>query len=84
MAMAHVGLSRAFMELDDSKAALEAAETAQKLTKYASEREQAHIELRFVQLKAVDSLQNKTLLKAYRSAIKRQVKRFPEDAEAMT
>lgn len=81
MVMAYVGLSRVFMELDDNKAAYEAAETARKLTQYASGREQAHVELRFVQLKAVDSLQNKTLLKEYRLAIKRQVKRFPQDAE---
>ncbi|TAE28146.1 MAG: hypothetical protein EAZ91_15205 [Cytophagales bacterium] len=81
MVMAYVGLSRVFTQLDDSKAAYEAAETAQKLVRYASEREQAHIQLRFVQLKAVDSLQNKTLLKAYRAAIKQQLKRFPEDAE---
>ncbi|AQG80699.1 tetratricopeptide repeat protein [Spirosoma montaniterrae] len=81
MVMAHVGLSRVFMELDDNKAAYESAEAAQKLAQFASEREQAHVELRFVQLKAVDSLHNKTLLNEYRSAIKRQVKRFPQDAE---
>lgn len=81
MVMAHVGLSRAYMELDDNKAAYEAAQTAQKLAQYVSEREQAHVELRFIQLKAVDSLQNKTLLNEYRAAIKQQIKRFPEDAE---
>ncbi len=81
MVMAHVGLSRVFTQLDDSKAARDAAEMAQKLTQYASEREQAHVQLRFVQLKAIDSLQNKTLLNAYRSAIKEQLKRFPADAE---
>lgn len=81
MVMAHVGLSRVFMELDDNKAAREAAETAQTLIQYASEREQAHVLLRFVQQKAVDSLRNNTLLKEYRSAIKQQLKRFPEDAE---
>jgi len=81
LVMAHVGLSRVYMELDDSKAALAAAETAKKLSSYASEREKAHIDLRFVQLKAVDSLTNQKLLNDYRLAINKQVKRFPQDAE---
>ncbi len=81
LVMAHVGLSRVYMELDDSKAALAAAETAKKLSAYASEREKAHVDLRFAQLKAVDSLTNQKLLNDYRLAINKQVKRFPQDAE---
>ncbi|GAB2578386.1 tetratricopeptide repeat protein [Spirosoma areae] len=81
MVMAHVGLSRVYMELDDAKAAQKAAETAKALSGYASEREKAHIELRFAQLKAVDSLNNQKLLNEYRLKINQTVKRFPQDAE---
>lgn len=81
LVMAHVGLSRVYMELDDNQAARKAAETAKALSKFASEREKAHVELRFAQLKAVDSLSNQKLLNEYRLKINRTVKRFPQDAE---
>ncbi|GAB3901040.1 hypothetical protein GCM10028803_25020 [Larkinella knui] len=79
--MAHVGLSRLYIQLEDNKAALKAAETAKSLSKYASEREKAHIDLRFAQLKAVDSLSNQKLLNDYRSKVNGAVKRFPTDPE---
>ena len=81
LVMAHVGLSRVYMELDDNKAARKAAETAKGLSAFASEREKAHVELRFAQLKAVDSLNNQKLLNEYRLKINRAVKSFPQDAE---
>ena len=81
LVMAHVGLSRVYMELDDNKAAQRAAETAKSLSTFASEREKAHVDLRFAQLKAVDSLNNQKLLNEYRLKINRAVKRFPQDAE---
>ncbi len=81
LVMAHVGLSRVYMELDDNPAARKAAETAKALSTFASEREKAHIDLRFAQLKAVDSLNNQKLLNEYRLKINRTVKRFPQDAE---
>lgn len=81
MVMAHVGLSRVFMELDDYQPARRAAETAKSLANYASEREKTHVDLRFAQLKAVDSLANQKLLNDYRMAVNKAVKRFPQDAE---
>lgn len=81
LVMAHVGLSRVYSQLDDTEAARQAAETAKALVAHASEREKAHVALRFAQLKAVDSLKNQKLLNEYRTAISRQVKRFPQDAE---
>lgn len=81
LVMAHVGLSRVYMELDDNQAAQKAAEAAKALAKFASEREKAHVEVRFAQLRAVDSLNNQKLLNDYRLKINRAVKRFPQDAE---
>ncbi|MGV3556807.1 tetratricopeptide repeat protein [Larkinella arboricola] len=79
--MAHVSLSRLYIQLEDNKAALKAAETAQSLANYASAREKAHIELRFAQLKAVDSLSNQKLLNEYRNKVNAAVKKFPTDLE---
>ncbi|GAB3554186.1 hypothetical protein GCM10027577_38670 [Spirosoma fluminis] len=81
LAMAYVGLSRVYMELDDKPAARKAAERAKTLSAYGSDREKAHIDLRFSQLKAVDSLSNQKLLNEYRSAVNRAVRRFPQDME---
>ncbi|GAB3325307.1 hypothetical protein GCM10027299_23220 [Larkinella ripae] len=79
--MAHVGLSRLYIQLEDNKAALKAAETAKSFSKFASEREKAHVELRFAQLKAVDSLSNQKLLNEYRNKVNSVVKKFPTDPE---
>lgn len=79
--MAHVALSRAYLQLEDNKAALKAAETAKSLSKYASDREKAHVDLRFAQLKAVDSLSNQKLLNEYRNKVNAAVKKFPTDPE---
>ncbi|KAA9356930.1 tetratricopeptide repeat protein [Larkinella humicola] len=79
--MAHVGLSRLYIQLEDNKAALKAAETAKSFSKFASEREKAHIDLRFAQLKAVDSLSNQKLLNEYRTKVNGAVKRYPTDPE---
>jgi Tfp pilus assembly protein PilF len=81
LVMAYVGLSRVYMELDDNEAARKTAETAKLLSAYASEREKAYVDLRFAQLKAVDSLTNQKLLNTYRLKINQTVKRFPQDAE---
>ncbi|MBD2753411.1 tetratricopeptide repeat protein [Spirosoma validum] len=81
MVMAHVGLSRAYMEMDDNAAARKSAERAKALSNHASDREKGHIDLRFAQLKAVDSLDNQKLLNEYRSKINQTVKRFPQDVE---
>lgn len=79
--MAYVGLSRLYIQLEDNKAALKAAETARSFSKYASDREKGHIELRFAQLKAVDSLSNQKLLNEYRTKVNGIVKKFPTDPE---
>ncbi|WP_128543706.1 tetratricopeptide repeat protein [Larkinella soli] len=81
LAMAQAGLSRVYVQMEDFPAARKAAEKAKRLEKYADEREKAHIELRFAQLKALDSLNNQKLLNEYRRVIFQAVRRFPEDAE---
>lgn len=81
LAMAHVGLSRVYSQLDDTTAAYREADQARKLGKYASERERAHIKLRFSQLKALDSLNSTKLLMAYRRDIEQAVRQFQKDAD---
>ncbi|MFC5408566.1 hypothetical protein ACFPMF_04560 [Larkinella bovis] len=81
LVMAHVGLSRVYLQLEDHPAALKAAEKAKALSDYASEREKAHVELRFAQLKAVDSLSNQKLLNDYRNKVYTAVRKFPTDPE---
>ncbi|GAB3271258.1 hypothetical protein GCM10027347_42420 [Larkinella harenae] len=79
--MAHVGLSRLYIQLEDNQTARKAAEKAQSFSKLASPREKAHIEARFAQLKAVDSLSNQNLLNEYRSKLNTLVRQFPTDPE---
>lgn len=79
--MAYVGLSRLYIQLEDNQAARKAAEKAQSFSRFASAREKAHVEARFAQLKAVDSLSNQLLLNEYRNKLNTLVKQFPTDPE---
>ncbi|GAA4408921.1 hypothetical protein GCM10023187_31450 [Nibrella viscosa] len=83
MAMAYVGLSRAYvqMEFQPYAAARNAAEQAKALVTYASEREKEHIDLRFAQLKALESVGDLKALDEYRQRLKTALKHFPADAE---
>jgi tetratricopeptide (TPR) repeat protein len=69
MAMAYVGLSRAYSGLDDHKSAREVLAKAQSLQSSASAREQRRIHLRLLQLDAIDDIENTTKHLAYKRAI---------------
>lgn len=81
LAMAHVGLSRVYSQLDDPTAARREANRARSLERYASDREKAHIQVRFSQLTALDSLANDRLLQDYRRELGQAIRRFSHDAE---
>ncbi|MCY7352621.1 MAG: hypothetical protein LH606_18515 [Cytophagaceae bacterium] len=81
LAMAHVGLSRVYSQLEDTTAARREARRAKSLERFASEREKAHIKVRFSQLRAVDSLLNESYLGAYRRDLSAAIRKFPNDAE---
>src|SRR5688572_15175351 len=78
LAMAWLGLSRAYSGLEDSKSAKEALAKAQALG--GSEREKLRFELRAKQLAAVDDA---SLLGAYRLALDAAVTADPKDVELL-
>ena len=81
IAMAHVGLSRAYSGLNDHAAARAALEKAKSLSGRADDRERRRIELRSRQLDAIDDLANIEKLKAYRTAIDGALALDQNDAE---
>lgn len=81
LALAHVQLSWIYSQLDDTTAARREARRAKALEKWVSEREKAHIRLRFSHLRALDSLTNETLLSAYRRDLSQAIRKFPDDVE---
>ncbi len=83
MAMAYLGLSRAYSGLTDPKAARAAILKAQALAPHVLEWEQRRIELRAQQLDAIDDVDNKAKLEAYRKAIDNELAKRPNDIELL-
>lgn len=83
MAMAYVGLSRAYSGLTDPPAARDAQKKAEALAGHASEGERARIRLRGQQLDACDDIDNKDKLAAYRKAIDAELAKRPKDIELL-
>ena len=81
LVMAHVGLSRVYSQLSDTPAAWREANRARSLERHASDREKAHVLVRFSHLKALDSLKNIRLLQTYRGDLEQATRQFPTDAE---
>ncbi|HSE37691.1 MAG TPA: hypothetical protein VLG74_10335, partial [Blastocatellia bacterium] len=81
LAMAYVGLSRAYSGLDDPKAAREALEKAQSLDSGASPREQRRIAIRAKQLEALSEVSNTTKHLEYKKAIDDALSLDINDAE---
>jgi tetratricopeptide (TPR) repeat protein len=81
LVMAHVGLSRVYSQLRDTPAAWREANRARLLERHASDRQKAHIQVRFSHLKALDSLKNFKLLQTYRGDLEQATRQFPTDAE---
>ena len=69
LAMAHVGLSRAYSGLDDPKAARESVERAQSLASGVTPREQRRIAIRAKQLEAIEAISNPVKHLEYKRAI---------------
>ena len=83
MAMAYVGLSRAYSGLTDPKAAREALQKAQALAPSAQEWERRRIQLRAQQLDAIEDIDNKDKLEAYRKVIDAELASRPNDIELL-
>src|SRR5215469_110879 len=83
MAMACVGLSRTYSGLADPKAAREALRKAQALAPSVEEWERHRIQLRAQQLEAIDDIDNKAKLEAYRKAVDTELAKRPDDIELL-
>ena len=76
-AMAYVGLSYAYAELDDPAAARAALQKAKPL----NEQERRHIEIRKAQMAAEDAPHDSAKLAAYRKSLDDALKAFPSDED---
>lgn len=79
LAMAHLGLSDAYIGLQDVPSARAEFEKAQTLAKKVSDRERARIEIRAKQLEYLDDGANLQKYFAYRQAITNALKVAPDD-----
>jgi tetratricopeptide (TPR) repeat protein len=83
LALAHAGLSYAYVELNkpaDAKAALDRAQT---LAAGLSDHEQRHLQARLLQFDAEANPRDPARLAAYRSALDAAIVAFPADAELL-
>jgi tetratricopeptide (TPR) repeat protein len=83
LAMAHLGLSVAYTELNQPARARAALERAQSLGKGAPAHDRAHIEARVLQMAAEANPGDRARLAAYRSALDRAVAAHPKDVELL-
>ena len=81
LAMAHVGLSVAYAELNKPDAARAALASAQQLAAGVSEHERFHIAARAAQVAAEGAPADRTKLAAYRSALDRALQASASDGE---
>ena len=81
MALAHVGLSYAYIELNKPAPAREAITTAQKLAANARDHVKRHVEARALQMAAEDAGGDASKLAAYRKSLDGAIAAFPNDAE---
>jgi tetratricopeptide (TPR) repeat protein len=81
LAMAHVGLVRVFINLEDLPAAGEELQKAQALRSSVSDRERRRMEVAAKHLEAVQDLKNTARHDAYKKAIESALNADPEDVE---
>src|SRR5947209_2690478 len=81
LAMAYIGLSRAYAGLNVSGAARAAVEQAQLLAAGASQREQLRIRLRAKQLAAITNIGKDVKFAEYKKALDEALAAYPQDVE---
>ena len=81
LALAHVGLSYAYIELNKTAPARQAITAAQKLASGASDHVKRHVDARALQMAAEESPGDASKLAAYRKAIDAAIAAFPNDVE---
>ena len=80
-ALAHVGLSYAYIELNKTAQARQAITAAQTLAAKATDHVKRHVEARALQMAAEEAPGDPSKLAAYRKALDAAVAAFPNDAE---
>ncbi len=83
LALAHVGLSYAYVELSKPAEAKKALAAAQALAARADGHIKAHVEARALQMAAEDAPRDAARLAAYRKALDAAIAAFPNDVELM-
>lgn len=83
LALAHVGLSYAYIELSKPAQAKQAMASAQALASKAGEHERRHIEARALQMAAEDAPRDPSRLAAYRTSLDAAINAFPDDVELL-
>ena len=81
LALAHVGLFRVFINLDDLAAAADEIKLAQSLQAPISDREKRRIDVSVAHLAAMQDLRDATKHAAYKKAIETALDKNPEDVE---
>ena len=83
LALAHVGLSYAYIELSQPARAKQAIGSAQSLASKAGEHEKRHVEVRALQMAAEDAPRDAARLAAYRKSLDAAIAAFPDDVELL-
>ena len=81
LALAHVGLSYAYIEVNKPTEARQAIERARALIPKVTDHERHHIEARALQMAAEDAPRDTAKLAAYRKALDTALAAFPDDVE---
>ena len=81
LALAHVGLSYAYIELNKVAQSRQAIATAQALSAKAADHIKRHVDARALQIAAEDAPGDPARLAAYRKALDAAIAAFPNDAE---
>ena len=81
LALAHVGLFRVFINVNDLPAAAEELRKAQALQSSINERERRRIEVSGKHLEAMQDLQNREKHEAYKQALDSALNVYPEDVQ---
>jgi tetratricopeptide (TPR) repeat protein len=81
LAMAHVGLSYAFTELNQRTSARQAIDRARKLAAGVSEHERSHLDVRERQMAAEEAPRDDARRDAFRRRLDEALQKFPDDAE---
>jgi len=84
LAMAHIGLARTYLNLDNQAEARAQVAKAQALAEGISPREQRRIEIMARQLDAISAPRDREKLLAYRSFLDQALTDFPKDPEIWT